>query len=77
MRKVVWAYWTYAVIAVLTAGYATNVDWIYEKPNFFDKRVMMPVDAFDNSVRGILCGVVWPFYLSYKAFQYARPSKTS
>lgn len=69
--------WVYVVMVLLTSGYATNADWIDEKPNFFDPKIMMPVSALDNSVRGVACGVVWPFYISYKLFGFVRPSKTS
>jgi hypothetical protein len=63
----------YIVAAIITFGYATNADWETEKESQFVPGKTIKVDIADNTLRGVLCGMMWPLYLSYKLFQSARP----
>jgi hypothetical protein len=51
----------YAVIAVLTYGLSYNIDYEQPKNN---------IDM--NGPRAMMCSMFWPFYLSQKAFIWAR-----
>ena len=54
----------YALIGVLTFGYASNAEW--------PSGIVKEAQPFGAALNGIICGMVWPLYLSHKVFDGVR-----
>ena len=66
---------TYLVMALLTFGYASNAEYAEnEMINVFG--IMREVSGGDRAVTAIAPAILWPLYLSYKAFYFVRPQNT-
>ena len=66
---------TYLVMALLTFGYASNAEYAEnEMINVFGN--MHEVSGADRASAAIMPAIVWPLYLSYKVFYFARPQNT-
>ena len=66
---------TYLVMALLTFGYASNAEYAEnEMINAFG--IMREVSSGDRAVSAIIPAILWPLYLSYKAFYFVRPQNT-
>lgn len=64
----------YVVMGLLTFGYASNAE-------FYDGEIRKftfgerSVTGEDRIFVGMLSGMVWPLYVTYKAFHFVRPEK--
>jgi len=66
---------TYLVMALLTFGYASNAEYAEnEMINVLGN--MHEVYGGDRAAAAILPAILWPLYLSYKAFYFVRPQNT-
>ena len=66
---------TYVVMALLTFGYASNAEYAEnEMINVFG--IMREVSGSDRAAAAVLPAIMWPLYLSYKAFYFVRPQNT-
>ena len=66
---------TYLVMALLTFGYASNAEYAEnEMINVFG--IMREVSGGDRATAAVLPAIMWPLYLSYKAFYFVRPQNT-
>ena len=66
---------TYLVMALLTFGYASNAEYAEnEMINVFG--IMHEVSGSDRAAAAVLPAIMWPLYLSYKAFYFVRPQNT-
>ena len=66
---------TYVVMALLTFGYASNAEYAEnEMVNVFG--IVREVSGGDRAAAAIIPAIVWPLYLSYKAFYFVRPQNT-
>ena len=66
---------TYVVMALLTFGYASNAEYAEnEMINVFG--IMREVSGGDRAAAAVLPAIMWPLYLSYKAFYFVRPQNT-
>ena len=58
----------YLIVGLLTFGYAANAE--REEPGPETTQTQVTAGAIMN---GVVFGMVWPMYLTYKAFSWARP----
>ena len=66
---------TYLVMALLTFGYASNAEYA-ENEMISVLGNMREVNGGDRAAAAILPAIIWPLYLSYKAFYFVRPKNT-
>lgn len=65
----------YVVMAVLTFGYAANAEFYDGETRNLMGYQEVRVTAGDRILIGMLSGMVWPLYVTYKAFHFVRPEK--
>ena len=64
--------YAYIIMAILTMGYAANAEYADgEMVNSFG--VNRVVDGGARFCVGYAAGLMWPLYVSYKMFYFARP----
>lgn len=72
MKRIDCVFYGYLLVALLTFGYSANAE-------FADGETINPaglektVTVTDRCSAGIIIGLGWPIYLSYKAFYFVRP----
>lgn len=64
----------YAVMAVLTFGYAANAEF-YDGETRLQFSQEVHVNAGDRIFSGMMSGMFWPLYVTYKVFHFVRPEK--
>ena len=67
--------WIYFIIGILTFGFAANAEYA-ENETYVFNNVERKYTGFDRTFTALLPSMVWPLYLSYKAFYFARPKNT-
>lgn len=66
---------TYVVMALLTFGYASNAEYT-ENEMITVLGNMREVKGGDRAAAAVLPAIMWPLYLSYKAFYFILPQNT-
>ena len=66
---------TYLVMALLTFGYASNAEYA-ENEIINVTGYVHEVSGSDRAAAAVLPAIMWPLYLSYKAFYFVRPQNT-
>lgn len=66
MRNIIVAY---CVVAIVVSGYAANAEVGATTLTFGVER---PSTGADRIFAGYFCGLIWPMYISYKAFEGVR-----
>ena len=75
MSKTELTLYGYLFIALLMFGYSANAEFA-EGETINSLGLIHPVNLSDRMFTGFFLGAVWPAYVTFKAFKFARPNST-